>query len=187
MSEINLLFVRHGQASASWENHLDPGLSEIGKDQAKNLTSNKKLPNLSNYDFLSSPKLRAIETSKPLAEKYKKEVVIDESFIEIPSSNIELKKKQEWLKNIIEMKKKDLPMFIQQWQKNIFLNISNIKKDTIIFTHFMVINSVVSDFVKADSIMHFFPDYTSITKVVLENGYIKDCKIGGNQKTDINL
>ena len=51
----------------------------------------------------------------------------------------------------------------------------------------MVINSVVSDFVEADSIMHFFPDYTSITKVVLENGYIKDCKIGGNQKTDINL
>jgi len=187
MSEINLLFVRHGQASASWKNHLDPGLSEIGKDQAKNLTSNKKLPNLSNYDFLSSPKLRAIETSKPLAEKYKKEVVINESFIEIPSSNIELNKKQEWLKNIIEMKKKDLPKFIQQWQKNIFLNISNIKKDTIIFTHFMVINSVVSDFVKADSIVHFFPDYTSITKVVLENGYIKDCKIGGNQKTDINL
>ena len=187
MSEINLLFVRHGQASASWENHLDPGLSEIGKDQAKNLTSNKKLPNLSDYDFLSSPKLRAIETSKPLAEKYRKEVVIDESFIEIPSSNIELNQKQEWLKNIIKMKKKDLPMLIQQWQKNIFLNISNIKKDTIIFTHFMVINSVVSDFVKADSIMHFFPDYTSITKVVLENGYIKDCKIGGNQKTDINL
>ena len=87
MSEINLLFVRHGQASASWENHLDPGLSKIGKDQAKNLTSNKKLPNLSNYDFLSSPKLRAIETSKPLAEKYKKEVSIDESFIEIPSSS----------------------------------------------------------------------------------------------------
>ena len=113
--------------------------------------------------------------------------MIDESFIEIPSSNIELNQKQEWLKKIIKMKKKDLPMLIQQWHKNIFFNISNIKKDTIIFTHFMVINSVVSDFVKADSIMHFFPDYTSITKVVLENGYIKDCKIGGNQKTDINL
>ena len=30
MSEISLIFVRHGEAAASWGEHPDPGLSENG-------------------------------------------------------------------------------------------------------------------------------------------------------------
>ena len=37
MSEINLLLVRHGEASESWGNHPDPGLSDQGIKQSISL------------------------------------------------------------------------------------------------------------------------------------------------------
>ena len=37
MSEIKLIFIRHGEAANAWGNHPDPGLSDKGILQAKNL------------------------------------------------------------------------------------------------------------------------------------------------------
>ena len=71
--------------------------------------NNKDLESLENYSFISSPKLRAIETAKPLVKKFKKELKIDNAFIEIPSENIELNDRQDWIKKIIKANKKDLP------------------------------------------------------------------------------
>ena len=35
MSEINLIFIRHGEAASSWVSHEDPGLSEKGLEQSE--------------------------------------------------------------------------------------------------------------------------------------------------------
>ena len=43
MSEISLIFVRHGEASGSWGEHPDPGLSESGVSQSQKLISNNSL------------------------------------------------------------------------------------------------------------------------------------------------
>ena len=63
MSEIRLIFIRHGEAANAWGDHHDPNLSENGLYQAKKLVNHKRLLNLQNYFFISSPKLRARETS----------------------------------------------------------------------------------------------------------------------------
>ena len=61
MSQSHIILVRHGEASAGWSVHPDPGLSAQGREQAEN--SGKSLINeLSYYQLLSSPKKRAIET-----------------------------------------------------------------------------------------------------------------------------
>ena len=57
---------------------------------------------LEDYFFISSPKLRAIETAKPLAKKFNKKVKIDNCFIEIPAEGIKPDKKQEWLEQIVQ-------------------------------------------------------------------------------------
>ena len=72
MSEISIILVRHGEASASWGDDPDPGLSKIGIDQANKLIDNKNLPSLLEYDFVSSPKSRALMTAAPLINKYSK-------------------------------------------------------------------------------------------------------------------
>ena len=82
MSQIEIIFIRHGEAANRWGDHPDPGLSDKGKMQSNNLLKHKELQHLEKYSFLSSPKLRAIETAKPLAKKFNKEVMIDDTFIE---------------------------------------------------------------------------------------------------------
>ena len=34
MSQSHIILVRHGEASAGWSMHPDPGLSELGSEQA---------------------------------------------------------------------------------------------------------------------------------------------------------
>ena len=65
-----LLIVRHGEASASWEESTDPGLSDLGIVQAEECTNTLiKLEGIETYDLISSPLKRAIETGKKLKEK----------------------------------------------------------------------------------------------------------------------
>ena len=50
MSQSHIILVRHGEASAGWSVHPDPGLSELGRMQAEN--SGKGLINQSAFDSL---------------------------------------------------------------------------------------------------------------------------------------
>ena len=68
MSQINIILIRHGEASASWGDDPDPGLSQLGENQAIELINNNELLFLENYHFISSPKSRALMTAAPLAK-----------------------------------------------------------------------------------------------------------------------
>jgi len=37
MSEIKLIFIRHGEAADAWGTHKDPGLSSLGHKQAESI------------------------------------------------------------------------------------------------------------------------------------------------------
>ena len=187
MSEISLIFIRHGEAASSWVSHEDPGLSEKGLEQSMAILHREDLQDLKNYKFISSPRKRAIETSKPLAKKFNKKIIIDETFNEIPSSNIDNNKKREWLESIVKMKKSDLPKNILDWQQKIYESVLESQGNTVIFSHFMVINSIVSNLIKSNSIFYFYPDNASITKIFLEKGKVVSFQIGNDKKTHINL
>jgi len=85
------------------------------------------------------------------------------------------------------MDKKDLPQKIIDWEKEIFDKVLTAEKNTVIFSHFMVINSIVSNLIKSSSIFYFYPDNTSITKIFLEKGKVVSFQIGNDKKTHINL
>ena len=52
MSQITLIFIRHGEAASSWVSHEDPGLSIKGQNEAKALLANKDLQNLENLSLI---------------------------------------------------------------------------------------------------------------------------------------
>ena len=187
MSEINLIFIRHGEAASSWVSHEDPGLSEKGLEQSEAILHREDLQNLKNYKFISSPRKRAIETSRPLVKKFNKKIVIDETFNEIPSSDVDNNKKRQWLEKIVKMKKSDLPKNILDWQQKIYESVLESQGNTVIFSHFMVINSLISNILESDTIFYFYPDNTSVTKIFLNNGEVKSFQIGDNKKTHVNL
>ena len=187
MSSIQVIFIRHAEASNSWGNHPDPGLSDNGKNQSTELINHPELIELDDYSFISSPKLRAIETAKPLAEKFKKELIIENIFTEIPSLNIEPDKKQEWLKNILQMNKNDLPENITKWKDNIISKTKAFSQDSVVFTHFIVINALLSELNSETKLLYFYPDYTSIVKITIEDGEFRNFSIDKDKKTFINL
>ena len=187
MSQIEIIFIRHGEASDAWGDHSDPGLSDKGLMQSNNLLNHVELQNLGDFSFISSPKSRAIETGKPLAKKFNKKLKIDEVFIEIPSKDIAQEKKQEWLKNIVQTKKDSLPDFIKSWSDDIYSKTKSFKRNTIIFTHFMVINALLSKLSNEDTLMYFYPDYTSVIKIGIKNNEFEYFLTEDSKKTSINL
>ena len=187
MSEINLIFVRHGEASETWGKHSDPSLSKAGISQSHKLISNLSLQLLEDFIFISSPKSRAQMTAAPLIKKYKKSLLIDSIFSEIPSSKVIASEKKEWLKKIMTMNVDVLPQDVAEWRDSIISRTLSFSDNTIIFSHFMVINAVVSGLMNRSEIMYFYPGYTSITKITLQNNRAMSISLGDEKKTLINL
>ena len=187
MASIEVIFIRHAEASSSWGDHHDPGLSDTGIAQSKKLINRPELKQLDGYSFISSPKLRAVETARPLAKKFKKELIIENIFTEIQSPNIEPENKQGWLKNILQMNKNDLPENIAKWKDNIISKTKAFSQDSVIFTHFMVINALISEITSSDTLLYFHPGYTSIVKIKIAKNKIQSFLIQESEKTHINI
>ena len=186
MSQSHIILVRHGEASAGWSVHPDPGLSAQGRGQAKN--SGKSLINeLSYYQLLSSPKKRAIETMEIMNQGDKNSFELDARFIEIPSGNIDADKKKEWLGNIFTTPIEDLPEPVKEWRYQLINWLKEAEGNFIVTTHFMVINALVSYITSNYAISYFHPDYASRTEIFIKNGELTQLILGDDKKTVINL
>ena len=73
MTRIHL--VRHGQAAAGFGAHKDPGLNDIGRQQAAAVA--ELLAPLGPLPIYSSPLARAYETAQPLASLWECEVLLE--------------------------------------------------------------------------------------------------------------
>ena len=186
MSQSHIILVRHGEASAGWSVHPDPGLSAQGRGQAKN--SGKSLINeLSYYQLLSSPKKRAIETMEIMNQGDKNSFELDARFIEIPSGNIDADKKKEWLVNIFTTPIEELPEAVKKWRNELINWLKEVEGNFIVTTHFMVINALVSHITSNNAISYFHPDYASRTEIFIRNGELTQLILGDDKKTVINL
>ena len=103
MAEVEIILIRHGEAASSWGDDPDPGLSNLGKSQAEAVKENLESFTSQNFQLIASPKKRAIETAQPTSLDWKSEIKIDDTFSEIPASNIKLESRMEWLKSMMNM------------------------------------------------------------------------------------
>ena len=182
---IKIYFIRHGEAKASWEKDPDPGLSNKGKDQSELLVNEILYDLPSNLDVISSPLLRARETALPLQNKLGAQVKISNTYTEIPSPGILLSDRKEWLRKIFNAKVSELEEPQIKWRKNIITSLQLIKKDTIVFSHFMVINSVVGWINDSNKVVSFHPDNCSITKIKKHEEKFKITELGRDLPTII--
>lgn len=186
MKNKQIILIRHAEAAASWgTSNPDPGLSNIGKKQAKILR--KHLTNVDGFKVISSPMARALQTCQIALDIPLKNIQINATFSEIPSSNINTEDKSLWLQKISQASVRNLPNNLQNWFERIIEALEHITEDTIIFSHFMVINAVISYITKQDKLVTTFPDYTSLTKIENADGSLKLTSFGTDKKTHINL
>ena len=184
---MEIILIRHGEASASWEESTDPGLSDLGKNQAEECANLLlKLNNIDSFELISSPLSRAMETGKPLSDKLGKSIITKSLFAEIPSPGINLKERKTWLQAIFDKNLTDLDSPQNNWYKEIINELGKISKPTIIFSHFMVINIIVSHLSKSKKIVSFYPDNCSITKLEKRNEEIKLINLGTQLQTIVN-
>lgn len=180
---INIYLIRHGEAAQSWAESSDSPLSELGKQQADVVSYSFPESPLS---VVSSPMLRAQQTAIPLARKWNADVQIDDRFREIPSDEEETNRRL-WLDEIFKKKWDAVNRKLWDWREQAFQALLQKKVDTVIFTHFMLINAVLSKINEQDDLVVFQPDNTSVTHLQITNRRkIGVVALGNEKKTVVN-
>jgi broad specificity phosphatase PhoE len=183
---VDIFLVRHGEAAASWGEDPDPGLSELGGQQAAQAAA-LLLPQLAraDIDIISSPLLRAQETSVPLAESLSLPVLIDTAFREIPAP-VALAGRKQWLQAFMQQQWEEQPEALIEWRNTALSQIRSLKKPTVIFTHFLVLNAIIGDVLQRSETLVFWPDNASVTQLKLTGGTLELVELGVQMETVIN-
>ena len=184
---MKIYLIRHGEAAQSWDQSADPSLSELGKEQALEcFNSLSKKEALSQFNLVSSPLKRAQETSLHFKKNLNKQLSLNEAFREIPSPGISLLERKNWLQEVFKKNINDLDKPQQNWQSNILSTLKNLSEPTIIFSHFMVINIVVSTLKDDPRVVSFYPDNCSITELESDKGKLNLLSTGNELQTHVN-
>ena len=182
---MDIFLVRHGEASASWGEASNPGLSELGHQQAEQAAEDLK-PHLGDdIQLISSPLLRAKETAKPLAKALTAEVAINDAFSEIPSP-VPFDERQAWLKTFFKESWRQQPKSLHLWREHAISGLVALERPTVIFSHFLILNAVVGQLTGREETVFFAPDNASITKLKLEGGRLQLVELGRQMKTHVN-
>ena len=161
---MDIYLVRHGEAAATWGKSPDPGLSEMGKQQAEHAAA-QLLPLLDGgVELVSSPLLRAQETAIPFAQSLGLNVALNDAFREVPSP-VPFEERQAWLREFMGQRWGQQPELLTGWRDHMHTQLLAMQKPTVIFTHFMVLNTVVGLLSGSEETVCFRPANASITHI----------------------
>ena len=183
---IDIFLVRHGEAAASWGQSLDPGLSELGHEQARN-AAHALRPLLAGTEpaLISSPLARALETAAPLADELGLSVQVNEAFREIQSP-VPLAERQTWLRQFMQERWDQQPDSLHAWREGPRRELLALQAPAVIFTHFLVINAVVGQIQGAEATLCCWPDNGSITHLRSTENGLELVALGEQMKTIVN-
>lgn len=193
-----IVLIRHGEAAKSPAN-ADPGLTGLGQQQAGRLADSlqRQFPEGEGVRLISSPKSRALQTAMPIATRWHRHIEEATNVIEIPSpQGLPLAERGNWTRQLIKGDWDSLSPEQIQWRKGVMdflLQLEEPVSDkiiqadtTLVFCHFMVINSAVANIRNSCKVAQFHPDYTSQTHLSIHNGLIEIIELG-KEKTSKNI
>ena len=174
--------VRHGQAEAAWHESPDPGLSELGRQQALQVA--QQLSHLNSHNIISSPLLRCQQTAQPFAEAKKTLISIHQEVSEIPTpSNIAFEERGPWLQQAMAGTWQQLGQQFVDYKNNIGNFVKNLNHDTVVFSHFIAINAVIGYATNNDNLMVARLDNCSITTFQIDENNNITLGDTGNEAT----
>ena len=127
-----LYLVRHGHAAASFGEHADPGLDDLGRRQAAAMAT--RLAPLGPLALLSSPLARAVATAQPLLVHWPQTLRIDARIAEIPSATDDLTGRAQWLGRIMAGRWRDHAPALQAWANSVVACLTELRADTVLFS-----------------------------------------------------
>lgn len=155
----HIYLVRHAEPAESWASGADSPLSEKGRIQAESAMEN--LPKAAK--IYTSPLLRCRQTAEIYADHHPGcEVMAEDRIREIPTPKT-IRDRQEWLNATLRGNWPDMPDFLLDWRKNLLHFVDLCDEDSILFTHFIVINTIVGHARGVEEVVSFYPDHASVT------------------------
>lgn len=161
---MDIYLVRHGEAAASWAQSPDPGLSELGKEQARAAAQILQPRLADDVQVLSSPLARARQTAEPLASMLAQPVQVNEAFTEIRAP-VPLAQRQQWLRQFMQQCWEQQTPDLRTWRDRAVSELLQLPSGAVIYTHFLLINAVVGWILGEQNTLHFWPDNGSITRL----------------------
>ncbi len=161
---VRLYLIRHGQAASKWGDHLDPDLSALGRRQAAHAAQNIAQQIKQPVRIVSSPRVRCRQTAQPLAQLWRATPQIAPEVTEVPSFHKDFSQRTIWLNEIFDQSWDTLrgePQLIS-WRQDLLDFLCTCAQDSIIFTHFVAINTAVGRACGDDVLISRYPDYCSL-------------------------
>lgn len=160
-----LYLVRHAKAAARFDEDPDPGLSDEGKEAAVDLALT--LEPLGPTPIYTSPLERARATALPLANRWGIVPEVSAAFSEIPTpsevAQQGIKARGPWLQQVASQRYSQQAPMIRSWREGLIGMLKSCRNDTIVFTHFMVINAALGAATDDDRMVIMQPDHCSCT------------------------
>jgi broad specificity phosphatase PhoE len=180
---VRLYLVRHGRASAGFDEAQDPGLDQVGRAQAQAIA--KELGPLGPLLLVTSPLRRARETAVAFETLWGLPARIEPAVAEIPSPTKDLQARTTWLRRAMRGRWSELPAAYQDWRDGVAAALIALGTTTVITTHFVAINAAVSLATGDDRMICFEPDHCSCTIVELVDGRLHVAQLGRQRETQI--
>jgi broad specificity phosphatase PhoE len=180
---IRLYLVRHGRANAGFAEAHDPGLDDLGQEQA--VTIAQELAPLGPLPILTSPLKRARETATPLEKLWHVTAQVDPHVAEIPSLTTDLQERTTWLHHALRGRWSDLSSFHQHWRDSLVTFLCSRNTSLVVTTHFVAINAAVGAATGDDRMVCFEPDNCSCTVFDVVEGNLCLVSLGRQRATRI--
>jgi broad specificity phosphatase PhoE len=167
-----LYLVRHGRATGGWDVDPDPGLDELGRQQADGLI--ERLAPLGPLPVVTSPLRRCQQTAAPLAAHWEVEVVVEPK-----------EERVAWLRQAMAGTWTALGAPWTDYRDGVLAYVRSREVDTVVVSHFVAINAVIGACRGEDGLVVCSLDNASITivetsasgLVLLETGHEADTLI----------
>lgn len=174
--------VRHGEAAQRWVEARDPALSERGRAQAEDAAM--RLAASPPMALRTSPLRRAQETAAPLATRWQIPPLIDEAFREVPGPD-DFAARPAWIADLMQAEWSQVDAAVTTWRTRLWDALLALEEDTVIHTHFMVINAAVSILKQAPRVVVFEPDHCSVTVLARRGQQISLHELGASRTTQV--
>lgn len=177
--------VRHGRASAGWDDDPDPGLDAVGRGQALALADRlgpmgAEVP----PGVVSSPLRRCQETAAPLARRWDVPVVTAPAVAEIPSpEGVAMGERVPWLRAAMAGSWTDLGSRYVDYRDAVVAAVAAQSPGTVVVSHFVAINAVIGACLGSDQVLLRSLDNTSVTVVERTGGGLRLVEAGHEADT----
>jgi broad specificity phosphatase PhoE len=180
-----IILVRHGRAAAGWDADLDPGLDDLGREQA--IAAADALHPLGPLPVYSSPLRRCRETAEPLAARWGSDITIERGVGEVESPTADLRQRGEWLRVFMAGTWAEQLPELHVWRQRVLGTLIGMEgDDAVVFSHFIAINVAVGAALDDPRVICFTPDNCSRTELRIDGGRFDVVELGGEARTRVN-